>query len=395
MPNLRCFCPAQVKPLASFHLEVTLRVGGGCGSGQTEVWAQQVASVSAELLLKHGVTVHISLKSSTTSPASPAILQTLAPLLHSVDLTPRQRGGTNVVSSAVKLAHLAALQHCSTTLDALYISHSHAPLLPTAGSIAGIAQLSSLTKLHLSLQNAGEQDVNFRPLSQLSILEDLTLQSCRTVCCAHVLRSSKQSLRCISLTGKRWRSATYEALQDMSHLDNLFVKLWRSMRSAQACAVAELRANHVELYLCRTDDRHVLSALSSLQSGIHHLTLCHLGDRQSAGLKSQDTLETLTIANSPLLTASSLQVHPNVTELTLIECPSITVAGLRHLLSTTLPALTKLTVHAARFATSYGIWSPTSRCLQHKDLQRLCSHIGDYPMTSSADPLIFKYSKGL
>ena len=239
--------------LPRFCLEVYILAGDESAFDQSEIWAQQIISISAELYIKHGVTVHVTLQSSAGSTASPAILRTLAPLLHSVNLIPRQRRSNSLLSAAVTLAHTAALQHSSTLLDTLYISdsaaHSDPPALPTAGSIADVAQLSNLTKLHLSLLNAGEQDINFQSLSQLSLLQDLTLQSSRTVCCACVLHSSRQSLCHISLTATRWSRATYEALQEMPYLETLVIKLGRSMCVVQARAIAKVTAKHFHLEL--------------------------------------------------------------------------------------------------------------------------------------------------
>ena len=92
--------------------------------------------------------------------------------------------------------------------------------------MADIAQLTSLTKLHLTLDNFSLM-VDFQPLSQLSSLQDLALCCARgTASCAGVLDSSRETLCHVSLASISWSVETYQALQHIPNLDTLILKLF-------------------------------------------------------------------------------------------------------------------------------------------------------------------------
>ena len=207
-------CAAQGALLTPFRLELSLKFADDCTSSQADLWATQIVIISTELQMRHGVNICIHLQSAsgatTTLPAS--ALQLLAPLLHSIDMytVPHQQTAlSNYANSALfsgfTPAHRAALQYCSNRLSALCISDQHAsvaqPVATIAGHTAVIAQLSSLTKLHLSLERS--QVANFGPLSQLSSVQDLALQCLhRGVSCSGILTSSRLTLRHIILTAE-------------------------------------------------------------------------------------------------------------------------------------------------------------------------------------------------
>ena len=223
-------CAAQDALLTPFRLDVSLKFADDCHSSQADLWASQIVSLSTELQIRHGVDICIHLQSAsgatTTLPAS--ALQLLAPLLHSIDMYTvrhQQTADSQYTNAAVfskfTPAHITALQYCNDSLLALCISDLHAsgaqPMATMADQMAVIAQLSGLTKLHLSTD--GSQVVNFEPLSQLSSVQDLALQSVRRdVSCAGILTSSRLTLRQIILTADCWSSDTYTALQQLDHL---------------------------------------------------------------------------------------------------------------------------------------------------------------------------------
>lgn len=177
--------------LFNFSFEASVVADARPDAKQAEHWAQQVACISSELRLKHGVTVCVIVGLSTVCKPSPATLQHLAPFLHSVDMTTpcEAHGGA---SSAFTPAHVAALQYRSALVAHLRIpvcAQTERGAHPYAGSMADIARLSSLTKLHLSLPNTFGPNpelsrIDFSPLSQLKLLQSLILESySRLDCC--------------------------------------------------------------------------------------------------------------------------------------------------------------------------------------------------------------------
>ena len=348
-------CAAQDAPLTPFTLDLSLKSADDCRSSQADLWATQIVSISTELQIRHGVNVCIHLQSAsgatTMLPAS--ALQLLAPLLYSIDMytVPHQQTALSNHTSAVLFsgftpAHIAALQYCSDGLSALCVSDLHAsdaqPVASIAGHMAVIAQLSGLSKLHLSL--GGSQDANFEPLSQLSSVQDLALQSPRRgVSCTGILTSSRLTLRHIILTAESWSLDTYTALQQLRHLQKLLIKLY-VMSAADGAALARVKATYLHLDLRQCNDTSGLSALSSADpaSQIHELTLWGLDDHCCYHLESLPSLQVLTIVNSPRLTGVCTWQHSKVSELKMINCPGITAKGLVHMLNTALPAISKV-----------------------------------------------------
>lgn len=145
-----------------------------------------IVSTSA-ILQSHSVRVTISFCAATSHVRipTPAMLSRLAPLLQSVDLHSVPMRWTTEASFRVcppfTSAHIAALRH-SPLLKTLCILDT-STLLNLNASISEIAQLTSLTKLHLTAP--GEfQASDFQPLSQLTAIEDLALQSSEILYCA-------------------------------------------------------------------------------------------------------------------------------------------------------------------------------------------------------------------
>ena len=150
-------------------------------------------------------------------------------------------------SSTVTPAHLAALQHCGTSLATLTYEHWSEylddPAQPITDIMAGIAMLSGLTQLELSLTEANWLNAQLNPLSQLTQVQDLTLRSPDRLSCDAVLCSSRHSLHHIRLAAESYSPATSQAPQQIPHLDMLRVIIWESMSSRHASCVANLTAN--------------------------------------------------------------------------------------------------------------------------------------------------------
>ena len=254
--------------------------------------------------------------------------------------------------SAFTAADMATLQQSSTNLRSLCVSDrmpSGEPATVAIGyGLAHIAQLSSLTRLHLTLGSI-DQPIDFQPLSQLSFVEDLALSisPANTSSCAGVLASSRETLRCVSLAARSWSLDTYSALQHIPQLQKLMLREW-VFAAAQATRLAGITAGkfHMELHHVRELPANTLLALSTASPMVqlHELTLWDVDDDSCQQLQALPFLHTLTIIHSLLLTEATLNVHANVTKLTLINCPRISATGLQHMLSTALPGLTHLSI---------------------------------------------------
>ena len=252
-----------------------------------------------------------------------------------------------LAKSAFTPAHIAALGHCSDTLSALCISDTvpqHRSVDSIASHMADVAQLTSLTKLHLSADQS--QPANFAPLSQLSSVQDLALQNrFLGVTCSGILESSSQTLRHIILSAGSWSVDTYLALQHVQHLQRLLLKLYR-LHVDEGLALAGVGATHIHLDLrcCNLYSRLGLAALSEAnpRSCIHELTLWGLDNAGSRHLQMLPSLQNLTVVNSPMLTGSVLGKLTRVSELRVINCPSITALGVKQMLQRAMPSLQKI-----------------------------------------------------
>lgn len=318
-------------------------------------WASQIES-SAKLLTGAGVAINITLQSAhdTPTPLPLVILQSLAPYLSSISL---YSVPTELVTkpwrvyiaahSGFTATHVAALRRCDARLSTLCVSEIPTPMAAPpdsiANSMADIAQLAGLAKLHLTFAHT-HLNLNFQSLSQLTNLTDLALQ-CYTssASCVGVLDSNKQGLQHVILAAFSWSDDTYVALQQIPHLATLTLKVWM-LSSAQANALNGVTASytHLDLHQVRHLPGNPLLALST--AAIHQLTLWNVDDASCQQLGSLPSLETLTIANSPLMTGTSFNTYGNMTELTFMNCPGIGPAGLRHIISAAMPALERFAI---------------------------------------------------
>lgn len=310
--------------------------------------------VGHRLLKDQHIVTRITLQSapSATLAAPPTVLQSIASHLSRIELYNVLDAQIVPVlhyaaaNSAFTSAHVDALQACGADLTALCISEyfygsnewSHA----VTPRMADIAQLTGLTKLHLTLDQSS-QAVDFQPLSQLLAVEDLALHCLRhQASCAGILESSQHTLCHIKLASISWSMDTYTALQQIPHLDTLVHKL-RDLTADQAYLLAGVSARyiHLDLHQARLLAEHPLLALSTAnpEAQILELTLWNLDDTSCQDLASMSSLKSLTIANSPGFTADTFNVHPNVTELKLINCLDANVICVLHIINRVFPAL--------------------------------------------------------
>ena len=345
----------QRRCLSRFSLHMVLRVAHRHRAVLVACWASQIESC-AKLLTGAGVAINITIQSArdTPNPVPLVILQSLAPYLSSIslysvptELVTRPWPGLCAAHSGFTATHVAALRRCDARLSTLCVSEIPTPLaLPPdsiANSMADIAQLAGLAKLHLTFALT-HLHLDFQPLSQLTTLTDLALQCyLNSASCVGVLDSNKQGLQHVILAAGSWSDDTYVALQQIPHLGTLTLKVWM-LSSAQAHALNGVTASHTHLDLHQV--RHLpgnpLLALST--AAIHQLTLWNVDDVSCQQLGSMPSLETLTIANSPLMTGTSFNTYGNMTELTFMNCPGIGPAGLQHIISAAMPALERFAI---------------------------------------------------
>ena len=352
-------CQLQRKHVSSFRLEVCLLIPNKVEVSEAASHAKQIECVASGLLTNYGVSLSIfiqAVKVATKAPP-PAVLGPLAPFLSSIDIYSIPREQTTckhqlhtleAAHSAFTPAHIAALQHYSSNLSALCISEfdlsRRVPLtVPLADSMADIAQLTGLTKLHLTLDNFS-QLVDFQPLSQLSFLKDLALHCLSgAASCPDVLESSRDTLCHVSLASISWSLDTYHALQQIRTLNTLILKLF-VLSALQANALAGITAGFAHLHLHQLlllPDQPLLN-LSAANPPVHEMTLWNMDDTSCQQLGSLPSLRTLTIVNSPLLAGTSFNTQPNLTELTFVNCPRVKPEGMQHILKTAMPACKQL-----------------------------------------------------
>lgn len=339
----------------SFTLEVSLLIPHRC----MDCEAIQVANWAAHfarLLAHQGVTVKIILQSARNFDLAPPpqVLWILAPFFNNIELynvptelcTDQEHIYTAALSG-FSAAHAAALLPHSTNLAALCVSElksniSQPPLQSVANSIPDIAQLRSLTKLHLT-GDFRNSPFTFEPLSQLSSLQDLGLHTfVDTTSCAGVLESSRNALRYVSLAAVSWSLNTYTAMQQIPFLDRLTIKLWRPTAD-QAALLTSLTAEFIHLdthqvqHLVGQPLRTLTRAIPAFQ--VQKLTLWNVNNISCHELASLPSLKSLTIAKSLELTGTRFNTHAGVTELILANCPSVGRPGVQHIISTAFPGL--------------------------------------------------------
>lgn len=210
--------------------------------------------------------------------------------------------------------------------------------------------MTSLTKLHLTASDwSWYEDPDFSPLSQFSLLQDLVLQSCHSEsCCGAVLKSSRQSLRTIILTAASWTTESFVALQNVPNLETLSVSVFR-LDVPQSQLLQHVVSETFQLIVHDgLVQAEVSDVLNSSQPHVHDLTLY----RDSKSIKSLtvpqlSSLQRLTLIQDGRFTGDTVPILCNVTQLTFIDCPSISETGLYHMIKVAFPALKAISFHAS------------------------------------------------
>lgn len=361
--------------------------------------ASQVANIAAQLSQEQQLDLGISIYARSckeTALPHPEILKLLKGFLHHINTCsiPHEQPAASDPEWIDQHAYAQSLR-CSYQ-HANFLQGSKVPVctlqLRYAGWNAGwndevsafnqcmvvLPSLTHLTKLHLAfVDKLGYRPVNFEPLAQLSLLEDLAVQCIQCagpcyltvfgpVCCKGVLESNAQSLRSVILSGF-WSAAAYSSLQSVLHLDTLSIHT-TGLDIHQANAFAGIQADSFRLTLHRQLWPDVVTALERSQPQVHKLTKWGSCQKQPLSLPALRSLQSLTLvaympynilyngayrymceedmaAHLPF-TGEALPALPGLTQLILIDCPGITSNGLEHAMGTALPALIALSIQA-------------------------------------------------
>ena len=136
---------------------------------------------------------------------------------------------------------MEALPSASQLLQTLCISeHVYGQISPAPfqAQISSVAALSNLTKLHLTFL----EQPDFRPLAQLTKIEDLALQcsgSGRGSDCSHIIDSNRLGLQSLTIASRSWADNTYAAAANVETLGTVVVKV-EILTEAGAALVANL-----------------------------------------------------------------------------------------------------------------------------------------------------------
>ena len=191
--------------------------------------------------------------------------------------------------------------------------------------------------------------VDFQPLAQLGLLEDLALQVVRwnePECCHGVLRSNRQTLQFVTLTADSWTAATYHSLQQIVQLKTLNISIMNA-NTDQAQAIGGITAKlfRLTLHMNGAPSDKIFQDLQDSQPDIHELTLRKQRCCDICRPPLLPRLRSLTLRECSSLTGKSFPSYPRVTQLTLIDCPGVTGGGLHHIIKRALPALQVMSLH--------------------------------------------------
>ena len=222
-----------------------------------------------------------------------------------------------------------------------------------------VASLGNLTKLHLTLDERRQDRSQLQPLDRLCFLQDLALQCVHAQCCHGVLHSSRHSLLSVDLAAKSWSPQTYKHLQVTPNIEFVGISI-QEFDHEEACDLAGITAASFCLSLDGLwpqsgQIQPILANLSQCKPQFHELTIWGPRDDLFEDLHLP-ALKKLTLCWSImgiksrtyrngweyLFSGLKMKPHPNVTELVFAGTRVLTAPGLGHILTHSLPALTKM-----------------------------------------------------
>ncbi|DBB17661.1 TPA: hypothetical protein ACH3X3_002702 [Trebouxia sp. C0006] len=234
---------------------------------------------------------------------SPEAVRMLAPFLSSIDF----HSVPDLLATTVSFVHgsracftdaqVEALPSASQSLQTLCISehvYRHTSPAPFQAQIPSIAALSNLTKLHLTM--GGQPD--FRPLAQLTQIEDLALQcDSDSSDCSHVVDSNQHGLQSLVIASRSWTDSTYAAAANVETLHTIVVKV-ETLTEAGAALLANLvvpGSVQVLISCCHQMSLHAFLLLSAGQAKITVLELWMIDTNQCNRLQTMPSLHEMTL----------------------------------------------------------------------------------------------------
>ena len=160
--------------------------------------------------------------------------------------------------------------------------------------ISSVAALSNLTKLHLTFH----AQPDFRPLAQLTKIDDLALQcSGSSSDCSHVIDSNRHGLQSLSIASRSRTDSTYAAAANVETLRTTVVKVER-LTDAGARLVANLvHPDSVQVLICSCQQmsQQAFLNLSYGQAKITVLELWNIDVAQCNTLRAMHSLRKMTL----------------------------------------------------------------------------------------------------
>ena len=338
--------------LSECDIEATLASLDDQSANQVLAICQDVKDLAAacKALLAKDVHVCLRLRAVLGYELTTMVTKELAPFLHSVDYhRALQLSGELNKSSDFFLKPAACfcqaafnnLSSNNSPIQSLCLSdRSMHELEPSKGvslenSIAAIASLHHLTKLHLTILAR----TDFEPLAQLKGLQDLALQSdSRAASATDVLRSNSQTLHTVKLVSRGWNADTLTTLLDLPKLQTFTIKVLSLCVDDAQTLSRLLRPSSVQLMLrkCAKMKPEAFKILTSGQATITHLELWELEPACFCALQTMPSLQALTVARpSASFTGEGLAQQPALSTLRLVSCFTLSNDGLHGLITST------------------------------------------------------------
>lgn len=336
--------------LSNCDLQLTLVTKESISTSQVLQVCKDVKSIAAACnsLQAQDVMVRIRLRAFLGYELALMVSKELASFLHSIDyhqaldLSAELTQASDFFTNPASLFSSAAFKNLSagdSPLHSLCLSDHSLPQLEVSkglsldNSISAIGELQHLTRLHLSIQAR----TDFEPLAQLTGLQDLALQSeSRTASACGILHSNRQTLQHVILASRGWDTATLRALDDLSNLHTVTLKVL-CLTVEDATVISHLlRPTSIKIMLrkCAKMVPEAFKIFSSSQASITHLELWDLENSCLGELRSMQSLTSLAVVRpSTEFTGEGLELQPNLDTLRLVSCFALSNDGLRALLA--------------------------------------------------------------
>ncbi len=280
-------------------------------------------------------------------------LTQLAPLLESVDyhsvpdLLATQVAFIHGSQACFGPDHVKALQaasHLQTLCisDSVHVMVQQQGITSLVSSIPTIANMRSLTKLHLTTSS---RQPDFGPLRQLTCLRDLALQCWGSSShCAGVLHSNKACLQRVSIASESWADTTYVMIAGAANLEAVIIKV-HTLTDTTAIFLAQVghpRSLQVLLTGCMDMPASAFLLLSSGSAQITALELWNVSSTQCQQLQTMLSLQSLTLLKPKLTVADNFHhCQPSLTSPHLVSVFAMSHGGVQNLVNS-FPSLQHL-----------------------------------------------------